>query len=95
MTALYSSHSETLTSRNIVDAYCSAYSTSNGQAPKECYHLNGRWFIVDGVERERGWMILEIERLRQEALVKAFEQGSGANGTRGRLFKMIRRLSSF
>lgn len=91
MTALYSNKAETLTSRNIVDAYRSAYFSVHNAMPDECAHLNGKWFVINGVERDRGWLILEIERLRQEAIAKALEKDE--NSSRGRLFKVLRRLS--
>ncbi len=94
MSVLYPSKSETLTAKNIVDAYRSAYYSSIGEYPDGCEHLRGRWFLIDGIERDRGWVILEVERLRQEALAKAMEsQQNQETNSRSRIFKLIRRLS--
>jgi hypothetical protein len=91
---LYPGKADTLTSRNIVDAYRSAYFSVHGQNPLDCYHLVGRLFMIDGTERERGWLLLEIERLRQEAIATVVEQNSAsASGSRGRILQMIRKLS--
>ena len=90
MTALYPTNEDTLTSRNITDSYVYAYQSVHGIQP-ECDHLEGRWFIVDGVRRDRHWLVLEVERLRQEALTQAID--AGKNSTTSNIFKMIRRLS--
>lgn len=89
---LYPSKADTLTSRNIVDAYRSAYFSVHGQNPTDCYHLVGRMFVIDGAERERGWVLLEVERLRQEAIAATVDKNS-ASGSRGRILQMIRKLS--
>jgi hypothetical protein len=96
MSGLYPNKADTLTARNIVDAYRSAYYTLHNIMPEECRHLQGRWFVINGIERDRGWVILEVERLRQEALALAIEHGvNGDSKARGSLFKLIRRLSRF
>ena len=91
-TLLYPGKADTLTSRNIVDAYRSAYFSVHGQNPLDCYHLVGRIFVIDGTERDRGWLLLEIERLRQEAIAAVVEQNA-TSGSRGRILQMIRKLS--
>lgn len=98
MSALYSSKSEALTPQNIVEAYRAAYYAVMDRYPDDCWHSQGRWFIINGVERERGWVLIEIERLRQEALVKAMEvmdKTQHKNTARGKLLRLIKRLSSF
>jgi hypothetical protein len=87
---LYSDKSDTLTTRNIIDAYRSAHITLYEEAP-ECEHLEGRWFKVNGVVRDRSWMLLEVERLRQEGIAKAMREKT--QNPRGRIFSLIRRLS--
>jgi hypothetical protein len=89
---LYPNKNDTLTSRNIVDAYRSAYYSVHQQQPTECTHIQGRWFLVNGVERDRGWILLEVERLRQEAIAHVVEENA-TSGSRGRILQMIRRLS--
>lgn len=89
---LYPNKADTLTSRNIVDAYRSAYFSVHGQNPDECYHLMGRMFVIEGLERDRAWVLLEVERLRQEAIANTVDK-HGFSGTRGRILQMIRKLS--
>lgn len=93
MSALFPDKGDTLTATNIIDAYRSAYLSVNNRTPDECRYLHGRWFIINGIERDRGWVLLEIERLRQEALMKAFDTNSENHNPRMSLFKLIRRLS--
>ena len=90
MSALYSGKEDTLTSRNIVDSYMYAYRAIHETLP-ECEHLEGRWFLVEGVRRDRYWLVLEVERLRQEALSSALDEGQ--HTTTSHIFKVIRRLS--
>lgn len=90
MTALYPQKEETLTSRNIVDAYMYAFHAIHGTKP-ECEHVEGRWFMVDGIRRDRHWLVLEVERLRQEALSNALD--AQKNDSTSNIFRMIRRLS--
>jgi hypothetical protein len=84
-----------LTAKNIVDAYRSAFYTATGAYPAECYHVDGRWFKIDGIERDRGWVVLEVERLRQEALARAIIENDPDDSSRGPIFKLIRRLRRF
>jgi len=89
MSALYPHKADTLTAQNIVDSYRSAYYSANHRAG-DCRHLHGRWFLVNGVERDRGWLLLEVERLRQETLTKVVDDD--ANSAKNRVFRLIRRL---
>jgi hypothetical protein len=52
--------------------------------------------LVDGVERDRSWIIQEVERLRHVALEQADKRKNDSqNGSkRGRLFKLIRMFSA-
>jgi hypothetical protein len=88
---LYPHKADTLTTRNIVDAYRSAYYSVHGQYPGECRFLKGRWFVIEGVERDRGWVVLEVERLRQEAIAKAIRDETPSS--RRSILRVIRRLS--
>ena len=88
----YPSKDDTLTARNIVDSFVSAYHSVHDDKP-ECYAMDGgRVFVVNGIKRDRRWMVLEVERLRQEALSTAFDN-SQADRPAGNLFRLIRRLS--
>lgn len=91
MSASYIKKEETLTARNIRDSYVSAYREVHYQNP-ECEHIEGRWFMVQGVKRDRHWLVLEVERLRQEALSSAFDS-QNENSSKSHIFRMIRRLS--
>lgn len=90
MSSLYQRNYDTLTSRNIADSYVYAYTEIHGEQP-DCQYLEGRWFMVDGVRRDRHWMVLEIERLRHEALANALDKEKNTNTNT--IFRMIRRLS--
>lgn len=92
MTAYYPRKEETLTAKNIVDSYTSAYESVFDHAP-QCAYLDRGIFWVNGIERDRRWMVLEVERLRQEALTKALSDTNLSSKPRGNLFRLIRRLS--
>ena len=83
---------DTLTARNIADSYVAAYYSVHETKP-ECIVVNSKPFVVNGAERDRYWIVLEIERLRQEGLMKAFDISRSANKPTNNLFKLIRRLS--
>jgi|GEM_PF-4456917 len=88
--AFYPSKDDTLTSRNIMDSYVYAYHSVHKEKPR-CVHLEGRWFLVNGIKRDRKWMLMEIERLRQDALSATLKNDD--NSSRGSIFRTIRRLS--
>jgi hypothetical protein len=90
MSTLFPRKEDTLTARNIRESYMYAFQTIYGRKP-ECEHMEGRWFMVDGIKRDRHWMVLEVERLRQEALSKALDEDQDASASS--IFRMIRRLS--
>lgn len=90
MTALFPKKDDTLTTRNIIDAYVAAYHSVHELRP-DCESIDGRWFMVQGVRRDRRWMVLEVERLRQEALSRALDDTGSSSSSN--LFKLIRRLS--
>ena len=90
MTMLHYGKEDTLTSRNIVASYVYAYQAIHDIQP-ECEHLEGRWFLVDGVRRDRHWLVLEVERLRQEALTAELDKDT--TSTTSHIFRVIRRLS--
>lgn len=80
---------DTLTARNLIDAYIFAYETLYNTKP-HCEHQEGRWFLINNVLRDRHWLVLEIERLRQEALSNTM---NAENKPKSHIFRMIRRLS--
>lgn len=90
MSSLFASKDDTLTTRNIVDAYIAAYHSVHNTRP-DCQAVDGRSFMINGAQRDRRWVVLEVERLRQEALTKAFEPTSEKPASS--LFKLLRKLS--
>jgi len=92
MTSLYQSRDEVLTTRNILVAYTAAYRGVYQKAPL-CEHQEGRGFYVEGTWRDRRWMLLEVERLRQEAIAKALDsQNSSPVKDVMRLIRHLSRL---
>lgn len=87
----YSTKSDTLTVRNILDAFRSAYLSVYDTPPEECEHVEGIWFRINGEMHERKWVLLEIERLRQEGIVNTLQKEN--LGSRKSIFKALRHLS--
>ena len=87
---------DTFTTKNIIDAYCSAYYSVHHKQPARIVHLGGKWFRVEADMRERSWLLNEIERLRYAALEADAASNNGnhddASGGRSRLMKLIRGL---
>ena len=92
MPVSYLQQSVVFTAKHMRDSYVHVYHSIYGKEP-ECYHLDNQWFIVDGFKRDRNWLALEIERLRQEALVSALDVRRQQNSSRTSILKIIRRLS--
>lgn len=95
MNSLYPGKADTLTAKNIVDSFQSAYYSVHGNQPQVCEYMGRNCYNINGVVRNRAWVLLEVERLRQEALARAFDTGSNGSDSRGRIFKLIRRLKRF
>jgi hypothetical protein len=91
MSNLFPRKDDTLTTRNIIDSYTAAYQSVHQNKPN-CVALDSRRFIVEGVQRDRQWVLLEVERLRQEALTSALDS-QNLNKPTSSLFKLIRKLS--
>jgi hypothetical protein len=91
MAALYAPEPDTLTSRGMINSYISVYQAVHGKKP-DCQDLGNSFFMINGVRHDRRWLILEIERLRQEALTSAFDTTKSSSALN--IFKLIRRLSS-
>lgn len=83
---------DTFTTKNIIDAYCSAFYSVHHKQPARIVHLGGKWFRVDADMRDRSWLMGEIERLRHQALTTDTENGTDTSGGRSRLMKIIRGL---
>lgn len=89
MSELFPQKTDTLTSRNVVDAYIAAYEAIHATKP-ECQFIEGRTFLVEGAKRDRHWLVLEIERLRQVALTNAMNTKLDEKSD---IFRSIRRLA--
>lgn len=87
MSVFFPKKEDTLTARNIRESYIYAYHAIYGDQPE--VEIDGRFFIVDNVRRERHWMVMEVERLRQEAISKTIHADKETNS----VMRMIRRLS--
>lgn len=86
--SLFSKDPDTLTPPIIMNSYVAAYRAVYGYKPK-IEQLEGHWYIVDGFKRQRYWLLLEIERLRQQALSEAMS----ADDPNNRVMRIIRRLA--
>lgn len=61
---------DTITHDTVIKAFKAAYGELNGNVP-ECTHIAGDKYLINSEIRNRLWLIFEIERLRQELVVKA------------------------
>jgi hypothetical protein len=86
--SLFFKDPDTLTPPIIMNSYVAAYHAVYGTKPN-IEHLEGHWYIVDGYKRQRYWLLLEIERLRQQALSEAMSTVDPNN----RVMRIIRRLA--
>lgn len=89
--ARYARDSETLTPEAIVESYTRACQMLYGTAPN-CTPVGGVWYLVDDTMRDRRWLLLEVERLRQEALVAAVDEGRA--NPKASVIRLIRRLAN-
>ena len=79
----------TLTPTIIMNSYVAAYHAVYGTKP-HIEHIEGHWYNVAGYKRQRYWLLLEIERLRQQALHAAVSEMDNPNN---RVMRIIRRLA--
>ena len=82
---------DTLTARDIAQLYVQLHDMVHGTSP-ECYHLEGLWFWVEGERRDRHWLILQVERLRQQ-IVAARNEVEQDGGVEGAIYKSLRRMA--
>lgn len=78
---------DTITHDTIIKAFKAAYAELNGDVP-ECTHISGEKYMINGEIRNRLWLIFEIERLRQELLLKA----SGERWSLSKMRQLFARL---
>ena len=81
---------DTLTARNVADWYVDLHELLFGARP-ECYHIEGSWFWVAGERRERHWLIVEVEHMRQQIVALRDQIAKESNG--GPIFNSIRRMA--
>lgn len=75
---------------SLLEAYRTAYYDLYGREAKVTY-LEGDWILVNGIMRERGWIIEETARLRQ--LAGQRKPKPDATQPRNTIIRLIRRLS--
>jgi len=88
MPSYYGNRENSITNQEILEAYCLAYRNAHGSPPTDCEVLSQNQFRINGRVHDRRWVLLEIERLRQEALMRSIDPN-----TRGIRAKRLRRLS--
>ena len=82
---------DTLTTRDIAEWYIELHNALYDERP-DCHQFDEHWFAVDGVERDRHWLILEVERMRQKLVTTRDEKPSNDN-THSAIFQSLRRIS--
>jgi hypothetical protein len=80
---------DTLTARDVAELYVELFDLLYGVRP-ECYHVEGLWFWVSGERRERWWLIVEVEKMRQQ-IVNSRQDVQQNND--GAIFNSLRRMS--
>ena len=93
MLPLYERHHETLTTNAIIRSFETIYEAVHNTKP-ECEHLSGNWFLVNGQKRDRRWLILEVECLRQKLIVSAVSNSSSYTGDKRRAISLLNRMLS-
>ena len=92
--ALYPSTGDTWNNGTIIDAYQNAYLELYNRQPTECRYVEGNWFVVNGIYRERTWVMSEIDRLRDLALERSSRrQHQQGTEQKGAILRLIKRLS--
>lgn len=72
MKPLFTRNDTSLTADFLTAYYADLYNAVHGEKPR-CEHLQERWFLVNGIQRDRRWLILEIELLRQRLITAGVE----------------------
>ncbi|MCI0712938.1 MAG: hypothetical protein L0154_22475 [Chloroflexi bacterium] len=81
---------DTQTLSALIDAYRSAYYDLYGREANVTY-LEGDWILVNGIMRERRWIIEETSRLKYVARQR--KPAAELPETRSTIMRLIRRLS--
>lgn len=69
MKPLFTRSENSLTTDFLVDYYIEVYEALHDEKP-ECQHVQGPYFLVNGVQRDRKWLLLEAEMLCQQLIAK-------------------------
>jgi hypothetical protein len=88
MLPLYERQQETLTFKAIIRAYETTYVAIHSAKP-ECEYLSGNWFIVNGVKRDRRWLLLEVEYLRQKLIAEAVSNSTSYTGEKRKAVSQV------
>jgi hypothetical protein len=81
---------DTQTLSSLIEAYRAAYYDLYGRQAKVTY-LEGDWILVNGIMRERHWIIEETSRLRFVAQQR--NPNPEPPKTRNTILRLIKRLS--
>lgn len=87
MASILKRNDESLTAHHIVEFYANAYELVHGTKPT-CEYTSGNWFVVNGVKRDRRWLMLEIELLHQKFITNTLDAPQAT--TRTGLLNIIR-----
>jgi hypothetical protein len=82
---------DTLTARDVAEWYVELHHVLFGARP-EVYHIEELWFWVDGARRDRHWLIVQVEQMRQR-IVAARQEASPSECTEGAIYSSLRRMS--
>lgn len=93
MLPLYERHHESLTITTIIKSFEATYEAVHHAKP-ECEYLSGNWFLVNGQKRDRRWLLLEIECLRQSLIATAVGNMPSYKGEKRRAVSQVLRLLS-
>lgn len=77
--------------RNIITAYRTAYAEFYQREADKCQYLGGDWYLINGIPRERDWVLDETQRLQDAAQRRAREEKQ--HSTRLNILRLIRKIS--
>lgn len=73
MPSYYGDREGSITNHEILETYRVTYQSVYKVPPKDCGILDNNQFQIAGKVHDRRWVLLEIERLRQEALTQLLD----------------------
>lgn len=84
--SLFQRNMDSLTSDDLMNFYVKAYQVLNDETP-DIQHLNANRYSVNGIERDRHWLLLEIELLYQQLIIAA-----GNTDNTSAIVRLVRRF---